>query len=255
MSTAIRAELLKIRTSRLLPGLLAVGIGLTVIAGLVSAGRTGGRIPPLSTAAGLRDVVTDDIFGLVMAAVFGAALTSGEFRHKTATDTYLSEPRRGRVLGAQVIVAGLAGLAFGLAAAVVSTGAGLAFSMGKTTSVPLGAGDLLGFAAGAMLAAGLLAAAGAAVGALVRSQVGAVAAVFVWWIGVELIVAGLSGSVSVYLPFTAGETMAGVRNGGGMPPLADQNALPFAVAAALITGMVIVLTAAAARTTVRRDVT
>jgi hypothetical protein len=49
--------------------------------------------------------------------------------------------------------------------------------------------------------------------------------------------------------------MAGVRVGGGMPPLlTGENALPFAAAAALLAGGAIVLTIAAAGTTVRRDV-
>lgn len=257
MITALRTELFKSRTSRLLPGLLAIGTGMTLILGVVSASRAGGagRIPSLSTPAGLRDAVTDVIFGLVMAAVYGAVSVTAEFRHKTASDTYLCEPRRARVLAAQVSAAGLAGLLFGLAAAAAATLTGLAFAMGKTTSLPLGPADLVGFAAGATLAAGLLAAIGAAVGALIRSQVGAVAAIFVWWIGVELIVPGLSAATGAYLPFTAGETLAGARVGGGMPPLpTGENALPFAVAAGLIAAVAIAAAAVAARTTVRRDV-
>ncbi|HEY5985530.1 MAG TPA: hypothetical protein VIV12_03980 [Streptosporangiaceae bacterium] len=76
-------------------------------------------------------VLTSGGFGLILATVFGAMVASREFRHKTATDTYLDQPSRTRVLTAKVIAAAATGLVFGLAGTAVTTGADLAFTAAR----------------------------------------------------------------------------------------------------------------------------
>ncbi len=132
MITAIRTELLKLRTARLAAGMLAVAAGWTALVATIEASRAGpgGMVPSLTTATGLRDVLTSTGFALIIAAAYGTTVTSSELRHHTITDTYLDEPNRRRVLIAKVITAGLTGLAFGLAGTLVTTGIGLAFAAG-----------------------------------------------------------------------------------------------------------------------------
>ena len=76
---------------------------------------------------------------------------------------------------------------------------------------------------------------------------------------VESVVGGLYGSIDPYLPFTAASTLAGSRLGGGafgFGGAEGSNApLPFVAAALLVAGIAIALSAVAAATTVRRDVT
>src|SRR5215813_12316950 len=135
MITAVRAELLKIRTTRLAAAVLALAAGLNGLVAVVTAARAGSggslTIPPLDTTAGLRMVLTSGGFGLILAAVFGAMVASGEFRHRTATDTYLDQPNRLRVLTAKAIASAATGLVFGLAGTAVTTGAGLAFATAR----------------------------------------------------------------------------------------------------------------------------
>ena len=57
----------------------------------------------------------------------GAAATAGEFRHGTATVTYLAVPARTRVLTAKCCAALPVGALFGIAASAASTAVGLAF--------------------------------------------------------------------------------------------------------------------------------
>ena len=245
MTRLVRTELLKLRTIRLPLGLLAVAAGVTGLMTVLESSRAGGpghmAIPPLDTEAGLTAVLTSTGFALLMAAIFGATVASGEFRHGTATATYLATPDRVRVLAAKALAAALFGLLFGLVGAAVASGVGLTFVAAKGYAVTVAAGPVVRYAAGAVLGAGLLAAAGAALGSLVRAQVGAVVTLFAWGFVVEQLLAGQFDALASYLPYTAATTMAGASLGGGVDPL------PFAAAAAL-------LSAVAARTTVRADV-
>jgi len=153
-----------------------------------------------------------------------------------------------RVLAAKTTAAAGVGLLFGLAAAVLATGITLAFVAPKVYHLALAAATIARFAAGAVLGAGLLAAAGVGVGSLIRSQLAAILTVFAWGIVAEQVVGGLFTSIKPYLPYTAATTMAGSGAGGASP-------LPFAAAAAMVAAAAALLAAAAARTTVRRDIT
>jgi len=65
--------------------------------------------PPSGRAcAGLRDALASTGFALIAAAVLGTVITAGEFRHKTATGTYLDQPGRTRVLAAKALAAAAA---------------------------------------------------------------------------------------------------------------------------------------------------
>jgi ABC-2 type transport system permease protein len=259
MTTLIRVELLKLRTTRLTFGLLATAIGLTALFSILEASRAGSKVPPLSTAAGLNDIITGGVWALLFAAVLGVTVSSGEFRHATATATYLAAPRRGRVLAAKAVAAAAGGAVFGLVGWVVATGIGLGFVAADGYRVPIGAATMADYAAGHILAAALLAAIGVGVGSLVRSQLAAVIGVFVWAIVIESIVGGLFSSVQPYLPYTAATTLAGgVLGGGAFGPAHDAvssaSPLPFAAAAALLAAVAVAVSLVAARTTVGRDV-
>jgi ABC-2 type transport system permease protein len=135
MIRLIRTELLKLRTIRASYGLLAAAVAMTALEAILTASRAGGGgpggIPGLGTVAGLTAVVTSTDVAILLAMVFGATVASGEFRHGTATATYLATPDRNRVLLAKAFAAAGAGLLLGLAAAAVATGAGLAFVAAK----------------------------------------------------------------------------------------------------------------------------
>jgi ABC-2 type transport system permease protein len=258
--TAIRAELLKIRTTRLAAALLALTAGLNGLVAVITAARAGSggayTVPALDTTAGLRTVLTSGGFGLILAAVFGAIVASSEFRHKTATDTYLDEPNRLRVLTAKAAAAAAGGLVLGLAGTAVTTGTGLAFATARGYGLALPAATIARDATGVIVASGLLAAIGAGVGSLIRNQIGAVIAIFVWGFGIEQILGGLSRPAAAYLPYTAAATLAGARGGEGMPQVpSGLSPLPPGVVPALLAGAGILIAAIAAITTIQRDIT
>jgi len=258
--TAIRAELLKIRTTPLAAALLALAAGLNGLVAAVTAARAGSggslTVPPLDTTAGLRMVLTSGGFGLLLAAVFGAMVASGEFRHHTATDTYLDQPNRARVLAAKAATAAAAGLVLGLAATAVTTGTGLVFATARGYPLALPAATIARYAAGVILASGLLAAIGVGVGSLIRNQIGAVIAVLFWAFGIEQLIGALSRTTAAYLPYTAAATLAGARGGNGMPQVpAGLTPLPADAVMALLAAAAVLIAAIAAATTVQRDIT
>jgi ABC-2 type transport system permease protein len=260
MTTLIRMELLKLRTTRLSYGLLAAAAGLTLGFALLEATRAGTTdVAPLSTAAGLNAVITGGTLALLLAIVLGVTISSGEFRHGTATATYLAVPRRNRVLAAKCVAAGCAGAIFGFAGWFIATGAGLGFVAADGYAEPIGAATLARYAAGHVLAGALLAAIGAALGSLIRSQLAAVTGVLVWAIVIESVAGGLYHTVQPYLPYTAATTLAGSALGGAAfgpahGVVSSSSPLPFAASVALLAAVCIVIAAIAAGTTVGRDV-
>src|ERR1035438_5530789 len=135
MRVLIRTEVLKLRTIRGPWLVLAVG-PLLVIAGISGLVVSGANLhDPQTQAKALAHVGLTAIFALA----FGILAVAGEYRHKTITDTYLSTPERGRVIGAKLVVYA----AFCIPAALVSTsvGLGVAAAWWSAKGVPFAWGD------------------------------------------------------------------------------------------------------------------
>jgi ABC-2 type transport system permease protein len=261
MIRQIRIELLKLTTVRFSFGLLAGAVALTAIFTSIEASRAGTAtgVAPLNTTSGLTTIVTGGVWGLLFAAVLGVMISSGEFRHQTATLTYLAAPGRTRVMAAKMVAAAVVGGVFGLAVYLAAAGAGLGFAAGHGYPVSIGAATLVRYGLGHIVGGALLGCIGAVLGSLVRSQIAAVIGVFVWSIIFESLIGALFTGVRPYLPYTAATTLAGTALGaaGFGPAHAASSAapLPFAAATAALTGIALVLSVLAARTTVRRDIT
>lgn len=260
MNSACRAEFLKLRSTRTAAGLAALAVALTALISILESATAGTghgmAIPSLATPAGLRDALASTGFALIVAAVLGAVIAAGEFRLKTATGTYLDQPDRNRVLAAKVIAAAVAGLLLGLAAAATASAVSLGFAAARGYPLALPVATIVRYAAGATAGSGLLAAAGAGAGSLIRHQLAAIVAIFTWGFVVELIVGGTFPGLARFLPYTTAAMMAGVATGGGMPQIPRGAApLPFPDAVGALVGTVALLAVVAALTTIRRDIT
>ena len=260
MIRQIRIELLKLVTVRLSYGLLAFTVALTGIFSAIEASRAGtsSGVAPLNTYSGLSSIVTGGVWGLIFAAVLGVTISSGEFRHQTATLTYLATPNRTQVLIATAVAAAASGSVFGLVVYVVATGVGLGFVAGHHYPVSIGVVTFVRFALGHLVGGALMGSLGAVLGSLVRSQLAAVIGVFVWSIILESLIGGLFTSIRPYLPYTAASNLAGTALGAaGFGPsraVGGGAPLPFAAATALLIGLAVALAFVAARTTVRQDI-
>jgi len=257
----VRIELLKLTSTRLSYGLLAASVGLTVLWTTLEASRAGKPGGPalLTGYAGQTSIITGGVWGLILAAVLGATISSGEFRHHTATFTYLATPSRGRVLAAKAAAGAIAAAVFGLAGYAVTLTIGLIFVAADGYHLAIGAGTLADWGFGHLVGAALLGVLGVVAGSLVRSQFATVIGIFVWTIIIESLIGGLFGSVRPYLPYTAATALAGTPLGsasfGPGRGVSSITPLPFAAATGLLAAIAAAGALIAARTTVRRDVT
>ena len=195
MTRLVRAELLKLwttRTARIVLALAAAGTAALTVAVLALAGRPGQ--PALGDDA-LRQLVGVPSAPLALAAlVLGILGMAGEFRHGTATPTFLVTPRRGRVVAAKLAAAAVAGLAMALVAATVALAVGLVWLPAKGIEVGVADAGLAARVAGLAAAVALHGVLGTGLGALLRNQFAAVVAgLLLWQGGVEDLLAGLLG--------------------------------------------------------------
>ena len=260
MTGALHAEFLKLWTTRLAGAMTGLAVALTTLIAVleaVTAGTGKGMaIPSLATASGLRDNLASTGFALLIAALLGVASASGEFRLNTATDTYLDQPNRTRVLAAKAAVAAVAGAVLGTAAAATATGITLGFAASRGYPLALPDPAVARYATGTIIGSALLAAAGVGTGSLIRHQVSAVIAVVTWGLVVELVVGATITTAGRFMPYTTAAMMAGDTNGGGMPQIPrGVTALPYPAAIAVLAAIAVAVAVAAALITVRRDVT
>src|SRR5262249_36571822 len=161
-------ELLKIRTTPLAAALLALAAGLNGLVAAVTAARAGSggslTVPPLDTTAGLRMVLTSGgVRPPPAPRLRGQGGRRGGPRPTPTPDPSLARPTRARVRAARAAAAAAAGLVLGLAATAVTTGTGLVFTTARGYPLALPAATIARYAAGVIVASGLLAAIGVGV--------------------------------------------------------------------------------------------
>jgi ABC-type transport system involved in multi-copper enzyme maturation permease subunit len=248
LARLVRAELIKLSTTSLVPVVVVAGALLTAAIVALMASQEGGTghmaPPPLGTAAGLTQLITAGDLGLILAMVLGAIIASGEYK-TTATATFLAAPRRSHVLLAKLAVAAGAGALVAVVAASVATAVGLVWVAVEGYGVAVPAATMVRYAAGAALAGALLAMLGTGLGTLVRRQVVIVVGILIWRLILEEIICGLLSSVDRYQIGDASAALSG-------QPI--DNPLPWWAAAGLLAGVAAVVAIIASRTTLRRDI-
>jgi ABC-2 type transport system permease protein len=168
MTRLIGAEVFKLRTTRTFYGLVIGALGLVLlIVVLATATSHKGDV-------NLRDAIGISGFAQVFALLLGIICVTGEFRHGTITPSLLIVPDRLRLTVAKLGAAALTGLVLG----IVATGlaaliAGLILDARGVAKEVTGSQELK-MVIGGIVATGLYAALGVAVGAIVRNQVGAI---------------------------------------------------------------------------------
>lgn len=243
MRDLLAGEWLKLRTSRLLlvMGAAAVALSTASVAGAVLAAGTS----ELADPGTLRDALSLTGTGALVVLLLGIVITSGEHRHGTAADTYLTTPRRGRVLAAKAATGAAVGLAVGVAMALAGAGVVAHVYGDRGVGLPVDGGEVATTMLGIVVYTTLFATIGVALGALVRRQVLAVSLALGWVAAVEHAAVGLVPDVGRFFPTIAGQAL--VRT-----PL-DEILAPH-TAAALLTAYALTLLAAALRVTTTRDI-
>ena len=215
MIALIRAELGKLTTVRTPRWVLLAQVGLLAMAasGAVVSGSLSTR--RLATTDGQRLLLEHGGVVAILSLAVGVTLSAGEFRHGTVIDTYLTEPRRERVVVAQLAAGLVAGLVAGIAAA--ATAVGVTWAWCGARGVGLDAAVAARSAAGVLLWQALYTVLGVALGAVVRAQAAAIVAAVVWLFVAETAVSQLAGPVGRWLPATAASALGNAPDGGLLP--------------------------------------
>jgi ABC-type transport system involved in multi-copper enzyme maturation permease subunit len=206
--------------------------------------------PPLSSAAGQRTLLEDGSAAEPYVPVLGAIGITGELRHRTAAATFLATPRRARVLVAKVAAYGILGAGYGAVCVGVTLAIALPWLSARHIEVPLASHAIPVTLVGVVLAAGLFAAIGVGLGALVADQVAAVVVLLVYLLVIDPLLFNVSAfhSWSIYLPAAAADALTHVAQHHHPLLTAWQGGL-------VLAGYAIVLGLAGALALTRRDLT
>jgi len=131
----VAAEWLKLRTTRLLLGMVpaAVVLSFAAVAGVVLSADGVGE---LESAELVRRLLSVTGTGAILMLVVGILIAAGEYRHGTASDTFLTTPRRHLVLTAKLVVGSAVGLAAGVLSSVLCVGLALVLYATRDASFP-----------------------------------------------------------------------------------------------------------------------
>lgn len=193
MTPLLRAELLKLRTTRtffaLVGASLALSLLVVVLVSLIGDGFTSKEV---------RELFTADFTGLfiILLGVIGMA---GEWRHRTITSTVLAAPDRLRLLTAKMLSYAAAGVVLSLIVTltIMLVGTIILSARGEETA-PLA--DLLDVLWRNLLVAGCVGALGVGIGAVVRNQIAAIVGVLFVAFVLEPTLIGLAEDVGRFGP-------------------------------------------------------
>jgi ABC-2 type transport system permease protein len=240
----LRIEWLKLRSVRSPWFLLLGGPALVVagVSGLVVSKADLARSATVATAAAHVGLVS------MISLVLGIIVVAGEYRHRTISDTFMSEPRRSSIVIAKLVVASGMGFLNGIISAVAAILAIIVWWKVKGTGLDLSGGDLWRTLVGGVLWNVGFAAIGVGVGALVRNLAASIAVALVWIALVEGVVGQLVGDLARWLPLASGTAL------GKGPALASRTPVTQVEGAITLAVYAAVLAAIALMTSVRRDV-
>jgi ABC-2 type transport system permease protein len=207
MRDLVAAEWLKLRTTRLLSGVIPAAVAISLVAVVGSVLAADRFDVALDSAEGIRRVLPVTGTGALLLLIAGILIAAGEYRHGTAADTFLTTPRRHRVTAAKLLVGGGLGVAVGTLTAITCVAAAAVVYELKGATVPFDDGGLWLTLAGTVVYTSLFAVVGVALGTLVRNQVLAVAGALAWIAIIEHILVNLVPDIGRWLPAAAGQAI------------------------------------------------
>ena len=227
MIRLVQAELLKIRTTRLLLwlGLLIVALEVLVIALHVAQDSPESLAEPRNQ----RDVVSIAAISALISLILGIVASAGELAHGTIGQTLIVAPVRERVVGAKVAAASLVGAVLGVVSCAFAWGFAALLLGARSVPIHLASGTSLRVVLGTTLAAALTGAFGIGFGAFVRRQTAAIVIALVWLLVGEPLLGVAGSAVQRYGP---GHVVASVVEAG------NQNSELLGFGAGLAVGLV-----------------
>jgi ABC-2 type transport system permease protein len=210
MTALVRAEWTKLFTTRVWIGLL-IGACLLVTAFSIFftafAGDPESGIPAVGTEQYEELALATAANVTVIFLILGIIGMTQEYRHRTATPTFLTTPRRGRVVVAKLLAYGLVAIPVALVVLAVDVVVVLIYAGARGDAPPLAGDNLrtLGLSGLVLVAFAVI---GVGVGALLRNQVGAIVGALVYLYVVEPIVSSIGAIQGAYKWLPGGAVQA-----------------------------------------------
>ncbi|MFE6506927.1 hypothetical protein ACFVDI_10180 [Nocardioides sp. NPDC057767] len=254
MRPLVTSEIRKLFSTRLWLWLLLAAMALTALYAALLIGFSDDpdtMTAPLDSAVGQQTLFAVASGGAnTLVAVLAAIGVTGEFRHRTATATFLATPRRWRVVAAKLAVYAVVGAGYAVMCLLVVALIAWPWLGAKGIDVaPLG-NALPGTYAGVVADVTIFAVLGVGLGALVRNQVAAVVGLLVYRFVAEPIVTAVPAlsDWTAYLPGSASAALTQVS-------LSTQDYLDPWLGGLVLAGYGLLLAVVGSRVSVGRDVT
>jgi ABC-2 type transport system permease protein len=191
----LRAELLKLRTTRTFVTLVSVTLVLSLVVVSLST-----ILEDDFNERNVRELFTFD-FSSLFILLLGVTGMAGEWRHRTITSSVLAAPDRIRLLLAKLIAYAVAGTLLSLIVTISMMALGtLILSLRDLTT--LGVADLADVLWRNLLVAALLGAFGVCIGGIVRNQIVAIVGLLIFAFALEPALLNLAFDVGKFGPTT-----------------------------------------------------
>ncbi|HEU5469764.1 MAG TPA: ABC transporter permease subunit [Actinophytocola sp.] len=194
MTRLVQAEFGKLFSTKLWLWLLLGALGFTALFVSLTIGfegQEGNPVPPLSTPEGQRNLFSSASAAGIFALILGIIAVTGEFRHQTATPTFLATPRRGRVISAKLLGYAVTGVGYGILTIAAAIAIALPWTSAKDIELTLTENGIPAVLFGVAASVAVYALLGVGVGALIRNQIAAVVGALVYLFLVEQIVSAV----------------------------------------------------------------
>ena len=208
----VRAELRKLGTTKMpwvFVAVLVVISAITATAVLIGTDADGSKAF-IATRQDQRSLLAFGANAMMGAGLFGAIAVAREYAHGTVVPMFLTSPRRGRAMSAQLVALFVVGGLLGVVGAALTIVAGAVSIVMIDRAFLLTAGDVIRIVAASSLAAAFGAILGGGAGALVRNTGGAVTVAVLLLIIAPPLVVQLATDAATWVPSTVVNVVSGV---------------------------------------------
>jgi ABC-2 type transport system permease protein len=190
----LRAELIKLRTTRTFYALAGVAVGISLVITILVA----------SLSEPTQDSVLSDVFQNDASTLFIMILAivgiTGEWRHRTITSSLLAAPDRTRFLAAKTLAFAAAGALLSISISIAIAGYAI-LGVRDLPTPPFG--DVIDLFARNAGVAALLGAFGVGVGSLIRNQPTAIVAILIFAFVIDPLLGNFAPGVDRFSPVGA----------------------------------------------------
>jgi ABC-2 type transport system permease protein len=200
VTAALRAEVRKLLTTQVWFWLVLLAVGLSLLVACLISGFSQVSDGGVPLEAALNAAIG---FASLIAAVLGVIGITGEYRHLTATPTFLSVPRRGTVVSAKLVVFLLTGLLLGVLCVGAVVAVAAPWLSARDFPIDVGQDSTVRIIFGGIAAVAVYGIIGVGVGALLRNQVAAVVGIVIYLFVAEPILSAIPKVQAAY-PYLPG---------------------------------------------------